>query len=181
MTTKKMILAAMFAAILGVLSQISVPLPFSPVPITGQTFGVFLTGGILGAAWGTTAMIVYLLLGLIGVPVFAQANAGLAAIAGPTGGYLLGFLAGVFTLGKFIDGTDESCSYYRYVIGMLLALIITYLIGTLQLSYILHLDFHQGLVLGVIPYIPLDIVKLLAAAWLSKAVRTNLIKAGLLQ
>lgn len=91
LTTKNMVLVAMFAAIMAILSQISFQLP-GGVPITLQTFGVVLVGIILGPTMGITSILVYLLMGAVGVPVFANFRGGFDVLIGATGGYLIGFL-----------------------------------------------------------------------------------------
>jgi biotin transport system substrate-specific component len=80
-------------------AQIRIPLPFTPVPITGQTFGVLFTGALLGSRYGTLVVIAYVVQGLTGLPVFAGLNGGIAVLFGPTGGYILGFIPAAFVVG----------------------------------------------------------------------------------
>ena len=175
--TKNLILSGLFAAITALLAQISFPLPFSPVPLTGQTFAVFLTGALLGKHWGPISLLLYILLGAAGLPVFHNAQGGLQIILGPTGGYLWGFVVGSYFLGRCVENRS---SYPAQLLGMFLCLLTLYFLGTLQLSYIAGLDFRQALLLGVIPYVPLDLVKLFAAAQLSLVLNKRLAGAGLL-
>jgi biotin transport system substrate-specific component len=175
-----MALVALFAALVAVLAQISIPLPFSPVPITGQVLGVFLAGAILGKNRGTLAMAVYLLLGAIGLPVFARGGAGLAACVSPSGGYLWGFILGVYSMGLVLERGKGEPGYGRTAAAMLLGLAVVYLLGTLQLSYLLHLNLLKGLLLGAIPYLPLDLAKLALAVTVSLQVRRALGQAGYL-
>ena len=177
MQTKQYILCGLFAALMAIMAQISIPLPFSPVPITGQTFGVFLVGGILGSRYGAVSMLIYVFMGSVGLPVFHYAQGGLHIILGPTGGYLWGFVLGVFLLGKIVE---QKKSYVFSVIAMAVCLAAIYTLGTLQLGLITGLDFFQALMVGVVPFIPLDLAKIFAAAGLSLAVRQQLLKAGLL-
>lgn len=180
MKAKDMALVALFAALIAVLAQVAVPLPFSPVPITGQVLGVFLVGAILGKNRGTLAIIVYLLLGAIGLPVFARGGAGLAAFVRPSGGYLWGFALGVYVMGLILERGKEEPGYGRLAAGMFACLVIIYVLGTIQLMYLLHLDLAKGLLLGVLPYIPLDLAKMVLAAAISLRVRRALLQAGLL-
>ncbi|WP_406677530.1 biotin transporter BioY [Moorella sp. ACPs] len=180
MRTKDMALVALFAALIAVLAQVAIPLPFSPVPITGQVLGVFLAGAILGKNRGTLAIIVYLLLGAIGLPVFARGGAGLAAFARPSGGYLWGFALGVYVMGMILERGKGEPGYGRLAAGMLTCLVVIYILGTIQLMYILHLNLVQGLLMGVLPYIPLDLAKLVLAAAVSLQVRRALQQAGYL-
>ncbi len=178
MQTKHYILCGLFAALMAIMAQVSIPIPFSPVPITGQTFGVFLVGGILGSRRGAVAVLVYILMGAVGMPVFHHAQGGIHIVLGPTGGYLWGFVLGVYLLGKVVE---RKSTYAAMAGGMGLCLAAIYTLGTLQLSFITGLGLPQALVMGVVPFIPLDAVKLFAAAGLSLAVRQQLLKAGLLQ
>ena len=98
-----MILCGLFAAITAVCSFITIPLGFTPVPINLGTLAVFLTGGILGKKYGTISMTVYVLLGAAGVPVFAGFRAGISVLAGPTGGYIIGYIVAVFIIGVLAD------------------------------------------------------------------------------
>lgn len=179
MQVREISLAAVFAALISVLAQISIPLPFTPVPVTGQMLGIFLAGAILGRRLGTIAVLAYLLLGAIGLPVFARGGAGIGALLGHSGGYLWGFALGVYLLGWIVEG-GKNLSYFRTAGGMLACLIVVYLMGALQLAYILHLNWEKALLLGVLPYIPLDLAKLALAAAVSLPVRRSLQHAKLL-
>ncbi|MDK2820593.1 MAG: biotin transport system substrate-specific component [Clostridia bacterium] len=178
MKTKDLALIALFAALISVLAQISIPLPFSPVPITGQVLGVVLAGAILGRNKGTLAIIVYLLMGAIGLPVFAQGGSGLAAFVKPSGGYLWGFVLGVYAMGLILEMGKKEVGYLRLVISMFVCLMVVYLFGTLQLIYVLQLTPIKGFLLGVAPYIALDIAKILLGAAVSYRVRNALQQAG---
>lgn len=175
--TKKFVLSSLFAALLALMAQISVPLPFSPVPVTGQTFGIFLVGALLGGKWSAVSVLIYLLLGAVGLPVFHQFQGGLHILFGPTGGFLWGFVPGCYLLGKI---TEKKSSYGTMILGMLLCMSIYFSLGALYLAFTAGLSFYRALLLGVAPFLPLDIVKLLAAASLSLAVRTRLAKTGLM-
>lgn len=104
-TLKELILAAEFAAIISVLSQMTIP--FGLVPLTGQTFAIGLTATFLGRKLGLISVVVYLLLGLIGLPVFSGMTGGIAVLFGPTGGYLIGFLTNV---DNWLDDRKNGCS-----------------------------------------------------------------------
>ncbi len=175
-STRHLILSGLFAAIVALLAQLSIPLPFSPVPLTGQIFGVFLAGSILGARWSAVSLFVYILLGATGLPVFHNLQGGLHILLGPTGGYLWGFVLGGYLLGKI---SERSNSLISTAVGMLLCLLIVYGLGVLQLSFVAGLGLPQALLLGALPFIPLDLVKLGAAAVLGPQVRRRLKAAGL--
>src|SRR3712207_1750584 len=97
---KGMIFAALFAALTAACAWFKVPLPFTPVPITLQTLAVLLSGAMLGAYYGALSMIIYLILGAIGLPVFAGGGSGFGSLLGPTGGYLLSYPIASFVVGK---------------------------------------------------------------------------------
>lgn len=98
-----MVFAALFAAMTGAVAWFKIPLPFTPVPITLQTLMVLLSGAMLGSYYGSLAMIIYLILGAIGLPVFAGGSSGFGALFGPTGGYLFSYPIAAFIIGKMIE------------------------------------------------------------------------------
>lgn len=101
--TTYMALCGLFAALTAVCSYISIPLGFTPVPVNLATLAVFLAGGLLGKKYGTVALSVYVLLGAVGLPVFSEFRGGLGVIAGPTGGYIIGYIAAAFLVGLIIE------------------------------------------------------------------------------
>ena len=177
MKTKDMIIIALFAALTSILSLLpAIPLPLSPVPITFQVLGVFLTGSILGSKKGAIAMVLYLLLGTLGLPVYAGAQGGLSVLLGPTGGYLLGFPVAAFICGYFAERSEENQhkKTSAFVLSAILGIAAIYLLGTLQLAYVLKLEIGKAFLVGSLPYIPLDIVKMLMAFALAQPVRSRL-------
>lgn len=176
--TKYIILSGLFAAIMALLAQITIPLPFSPVPITGQTFGVFLAGAILGGRWGAISMLTYIFIGAAGFPVFSFAQGGLHMLLGPSGGYIWGFIPGSYLLGIFIQKRE---SYFSMLTGMIICIGVIHSLGALQLAIIAGLNLSQAIMLGIIPFLPMDILKAVAAAGFSLAVRRRLLKMGLIQ
>jgi len=167
------------AALIGVVSfvaltvagaYIRIPLPFSPVPITLQTFFVVLAGAILGRKLGCISQLSYLAVGIFGLPVFTGGLYGFARLFGPTGGYLTGFVLAVFVIG-WILGRDPEASFVKIASVMLLGLVILFTTGTIQLAMVLHIPAQKALMLGVLPFIPGDIIKLLAAATIYQMVQ----------
>jgi biotin transport system substrate-specific component len=132
-------------------AQIAIPVPLSPVPITLQTLAVILTGAILGSRLGTLGVLAYLLEGSMGIPVFAQAHAGLIHLAGPTGGYLLGFVPAAFVTGLLVEQLKQKGFLWSFLI-MSVGTIIIFIFGLLWLSLL----FGQTnvLMLGLYPYLP---------------------------
>src|SRR3989338_4487841 len=105
---KGMIFAALFAALTGVVAWFKIPLPFTPIPITLQTLLVLMSGAMLGAYYGALAMIVYLILGAIGLPVFAGGSSGVGALLGPSGGYLLSYPPAAFVIGLIAKKNERK-------------------------------------------------------------------------
>jgi biotin transport system substrate-specific component len=185
-----MISVGLFVALMAVLSQISITLPLTPVPLTLSLFAVYLTASVLGLKLGVFVQIIYLLSGAAGLPVFAGFRGGFAHLAGPTGGYLLAYLfmavlVGfstdlMHTLKFFMRGSNKpsvaadsmerrarqplALHIAAYALIYTAALAICYLFGSLWLSRFLNISFYESLLIGVVPYIPLDIVKIAACA-----------------
>ncbi|GAV24869.1 hypothetical protein ciss_08020 [Carboxydothermus islandicus] len=176
MTIRTVIYAALLAAVTAVLAQIAIPLP-GGVPFTLQVFAVFLGIFLLGkkSFWG---MVTYLLLGAVGLPVFAQARGGIGVILGPTGGYLLGFALSGLIAGYIVEFTNFNLR--GKILAVVVSLLIIYSLGTIQLAYVLKLPLSKAIAVGVTPFIPWDILKgaiaLLLATHLQKALSTAGVK-----
>ena len=141
-------------------AQLTVSVPLSPVPITGQTFAVLLTGALLGSKRGIMAVILYLLEGVSGVPVFAGAGFGIMHIAGPTGGYLLGFLPAAFLCGWLAEkGWDQNM--LSVLIMMVLGTMVIFLFGVIWLTQFTGLQ--NVLTMGLYPFLPGALIKIALA------------------
>ena len=160
--TKQMVLNALMTAVTCVLGPLSIPLPFSPVPISLTNFAIFLAIFVLGMKNGTISFIIYLLLGAVGVPVFSSFRGGLQVLAGPTGGYLIGFIFLALIMGFALDHFDRKL--VPTIIGMIIGMVVCYAFGTVWLAKLLSLSFKEGLMMGVIPYLPGDAAKIIIAA-----------------
>lgn len=176
MKAKKIVLVAVFAAITAVFSQISIPLPFSPIPFTLSILAVFLCGALLDEKHAFLAQLVYLCIGAVGIPVFSGFGGGIAKLVGPTGGYLVTYPLMAFLVAFALRKTKKK-TLLCYLGGMAAALGICYLIGTLWLSYLTNVTFVQGLAAGVYPFVFFDCVKIVLASVLSMAVSRSLDKA----
>lgn len=163
---KKMVFAALFASLVAVGAYVKIPLPITPVPMTMQVFFVLLTGCILGSRWGTISMIVYLLLGIVGFPVFSGGSSGLGVLFGPTGGYLIGFIFAAFVTGKLSE-TMSHRSLLKNSLHMIVGLCIIYIFGAFRLMQVADLTFQQTMVAGVLPFIIGDLITLLIAAFIA--------------
>ena len=144
-------------------AYIRIPLGFTPVPITLQTFFVILAGAVLGKKLGSFSQIGYLILGFIGLPVFTGAGFGLGYLAGPTGGYLIGFILCAFLVGRLID---IKTSLWWKITTFTLGLSSIFLCGILWLSFLLNITIYKSVLLGVVPFLPGALVKLTAAVLL---------------
>ncbi len=168
-----MVEIALMAAVLCVVGPLAVPI--GPVPISLQTMVLFISVYILGTRAATISCVLYLLLGLAGLPVFTNYQGGLAKIAGPTGGYLIGYIPMIVTAGLFITLSEKYKSIYKkktiQFIGMILATALLYTFGTIW--FVISTGTPVGAALGmcVIPFIPGDIVKTAAAIGLGSAIK----------
>ena len=174
---RKLALALGVAILTGLLAQVRFYLPWSPVPLTGQTFGALLAGMMLGTWWGGISMALYAGLGAAGVPWFQGWSGGLAYMAGPTGGYIVGFILAALFLGDFTDKFVRSRSFLAMLGLMLFAnFILIYGPGLLQLNLWLTnvkgtpVEFGQLLTMGAIPFIAGDISKAVIAALIVRGV-----------
>ena len=168
---KKLSLSLGMACLVGLLAQARIPLPWTPIPITGQTFGVLLAAALLGQWWSGISMGMYLGLGAAGVPWFNGGTGGMAAIAGPTGGYLIGFVLAALFLGYVVDKYAKARSFCNLLILMILADFgLVFGPGLIQLHLWSNLAgkgsiaFPQLLTMGLVPFIPGELIKLVAAA-----------------
>ena len=172
----KLTLIAFFTALIAILAQLAIPLPFSPVPLTGQLIGVFLAGTLLGGRDGCLAILAYLLLGAAGAPVFSLGRGGLAMLLGPTGGYLWGFLPGVYLSGRIQAGNQRpgAPGLLTTAGATLFTLGCIYLCGTIQLSLVTGYSTGEAILAGVLPFIPLDLAKAAIAAVLGARVKKSM-------
>lgn len=183
LTTYQLTLTAVMAAVICVLGPISIAIPVSPVPISLGSMAVYLAVTVLGMKLGTLSCLIYLLLGLVGLPVFAGGSAGAAKLFGPTGGYLIGYLflaliaGALWAVSQKINGKISRLP----ALGMILGTIVLYALGTAWLAYSAGMEFQAALWAGVIPFIPGDLVKMVIAVLLGSAVRGRLLRAGVLK
>ncbi len=151
------------AAFVGLMAQISVRIGFTPVPITGQTFAVLLVGAAYGSMLGAATLFAYLVLGAIGVPLYADHKHGWDVFSGATGGYIVGFIVAAAVTGALAErGWDKKFS--SSIAAMLTGSVIIYACGSIWLHHFLHVNWNTTFVDGVYPFIPGDLVKLYLAA-----------------
>ena len=164
---------ALMAAVTAVAAQIAIPLPFSPVPFTLQVPAVVLSGLLLGPRYGALAQAIYVLVGAVGVPVFAGFKGGLGVIFGPTGGYLISYPLAAAVAGLAAYAVARSSSRRRALtVGSLwgvAALAVIYAIGAGWLSVVTDLPLAVAVAQGVLPFVVFDLVKVVVAALVAVA------------
>lgn len=175
--TKTMVIIALMAAVTCILGPLSLAIPISPVPISLTNLAVYFTVYVLDRKRGTISYLLYLLIGLVGVPVFSAFTGGPGKLFGPTGGYLIGFIFMAYICGFFIDKWPSKL--YMHFIGMVLGTAVCYLFGTVWLAYQAGMGFYAALGAGVIPFIPGDLVKIVIAIIAGPVIRKQLRRAGL--
>ncbi|MDT3700417.1 MAG: biotin transporter BioY [Thermincola sp.] len=157
--------AALFTSIIYVLGFVTIPLPFSPVPITGQTLGVMLAGSMLTVRQAALSLGAFLLLGTAGVPFFAGGVGGLGIIAGPRGGYLVGFLFGAIII-ALLKGKENNI--FRLGLANIIGgIVVIYIFGVIWLSHVMDLTLVKGFAVGALPYLPGDFIKVVIAVAVS--------------
>ncbi len=151
------------ALLIYLTARIAFPVPGSPVPVTGQTFGVLLVGGALGFRRGLAATALYVALGLIGLPFFAEGKGGLSVVLGATGGYLIGFVIAGAVVGRLAElGWDRRLA--GAVGAMAIGNALIYVVGLPWLAVVTRSDVQTTLANGFYPYVLGDILKLVLAA-----------------
>lgn len=178
LNVKQLALTGLMTAVLCILGPIALNIPISPVPISLGFLGIYFICSVLGTKLGTLSVIVYILLGLAGLPVFTNFTGGPGKLFGPTGGYIIGYIFMALICGFFVDKSGGRL--LLILVGMVLGSVVGYLFGTLWLAYQQSIGFVQALFLGVVPYLPFDAAKLIVGAVIGSKLRSRLLQAGLL-
>ncbi|KGL39130.1 BioY family transporter [Listeria newyorkensis] len=173
---KQLIINALFAVIIAILAQITIPI--GPIPLTGQTFAVGLAATILGARNATISVAVYIVLGAIGIPVFAGMAAGLGIIFGPTGGFIIGFLFNAYITGYIIEKTNFGMAYA--IFANILGSFVTLLFGVIWLKISGDLSWSTAFTAGAVPFIIPGILKATLAALAGIGIRKRLVSGKLI-
>jgi len=170
-TTFQMALIAVMAAITCILGPLSIPIPVSPVPISLTNLAIYLTVCLLGWKFGTISYLIYLLIGIAGLPVFSGFSSGFAKLLGPTGGYLIGFIPMAIIAGIVIDKfTNRGIQ----ILGMIVGTAICYAFGTAWFCFQSGYTVGAALAVCVIPFIPADLCKMVIAMIIGPMVRKRL-------
>ncbi len=167
--TLKIVMVGVFAAVIAVLSQVAIPLP-SGVPVTLQTLAIALCGYVLGAALGGLSTGVYLALGAVGVPVFANLQGGVARLVGLTGGFLWGFLPMVILCGLAVRSKKPIPAVLFSAAGLL----VCHALGVTQYAILSHNNWWASFLLVSMPYLLKDAVSMVVAYGLAAALRRAL-------
>lgn len=173
---RSLIITSLFAAIIGVMAQLIIPLPL--IPITGQTLAIGLAATILGSRYGTLSVLLYIAIGAVGVPVFTEFGAGIGKLVGPTGGFIVGFIPAAYIMGVVMEkwGFTFKIAVLANVIGMF----ITLFFGTVWLKLGMNMTWTAAFASGFTPFLIVGVVKACLASWIGVIVRKRLISANLL-
>jgi biotin transport system substrate-specific component len=167
---RRMVLASLMAALTAVGAYIHVPI--GPVPIVLSTLFVILTGLLLGSRWGLASMALYLLVGAIGIPIFAGGKGGFAHFLGPTGGYLIGYLVSAWITGLISERANRSL--IRDVIAAVIGSLILYGCGVPWLKIVTEMSWSRAFLMGMIPFLIGDAIKVFVAVVLTRSARPML-------
>ncbi len=171
LSIRGMVYASVFGAVTAAGAFMMIPLP--PVPITLQTLFLYLAAALMGGRLGALSQVIYLLLGIIGLPVFAGGKAGMGVLLGPTGGYLTGFVVGAYVTGKLVEIKKGSGPAW-IVLAMVAGTVVIYLFGVLQLMMIARLSMDKAIAVGVLPFLIGDALKIAAAVFITVKLRDRI-------
>ena len=171
------IYASLMAALTAAGAYLAIPI--GPVPIVLQNLFVFLSGLLLGPRWGAASVGIYLLAGALGLPVFAGGTGGIGHFAGPTGGYLLGYLPAVYVIGLISGGSKKGA--VLDIIAMVCGGLMVYAIGLTWLKILTKMTIAKTLAVGMFPFVPGDGIKIAAAVPIAKALRPIIYRDRMLE
>jgi len=169
---RRVMAVCVFVVLTALGGFVRIPLPFSPVPITLQTFFVLLSGVMLGGWLGVSSQLSYILLGIMGLPIFSGANSGLFYLFGPTAGYLFGFVLASFFLGRLIKYCPDR--FLMIFLLMCLADLLILSLGIVWLKLLFGYHIDTLLFIGLIPFIPGDLLKAFLASVIYAKLKTRL-------
>lgn len=167
--TKELTMTALMAAVICILAPLSIPI--GPVPISFTNLAIYLALYILGWKRGTISYLVYVLIGLVGLPVFSGFTGGPSKLAGPTGGYIIGFIPMAIIAGFIIDHCHKS---FVQLIGMIVGTAVCYAFGTAWFCVVAGSTVQAALTICVIPFIPADLIKMVVAMLLGSMIKKRI-------
>ncbi len=165
---KMTVYTSLFVAFIAIGAFLAIPI--GPVPIVLQNMFVLLAAIILGPVWGLACVGIYLLIGLAGLPVFSQGGSGIGKLFGPTGGYLLGYLPAVYVTAVISKKWGKKMP--SDIIAMIIGSLIVYAVGVLWLKVVTSMTFGKALAVGMVPFLPGDAIKIIAAAFIARTLRS---------
>ena len=164
--TVQMAEIALMSAVICIVAPFTIPVPASPVPLSAATFVIYLAAILLGAKQSAVCVLIYLLLGMVGLPVFSGFSGGISVLLGPTGGYLAGYLPCALIVGWMTNAKQGNGSFLQNMGAMMLGTGACYFFGTIWFLVVMDGSYSvvQALLLCVVPYLIFDLIKILAAA-----------------
>lgn len=175
---KNLTFIALMSAVICIISPWSFNIPVSPVPLSLSSLAIYIAVYVVGWKRTTISVIIYLLIGIAGLPVFSNFGSGIGKVLGPTGGYLIGYIFVAILSGYLLERFyDRKWAHFT---ALLFGTIVMYGFGTLWLSYVMKLSIVESLWIGVIPYILLDIIKIAIAMFLGSSIKKRLLKSGII-
>jgi biotin transport system substrate-specific component len=177
MKIRDMVFTALFAAIICVMAPFVIPM--GPIPLSLATFAIYIAASVMNWKYGTLAVIIYIALGVVGLPVFSGFTGGLPKLVGPTGGFILGYILLALAEGFFIDKLESK--KWAYSLGMVIGSVLLYTCGTIWFMIIMNVTLAKALALCVIPFLLGDIVKIILASFIAPRLRKMLKKQEILR
>ena len=177
MKTKSMTLIGLVTALLCIVGPITITIPISPIPISLVTLAIWFAIYVLGTKRSVISCILYLGMGAIGLPIFSGFSGGIGKLLGPTGGYLIGYIVLTVVSGWFMD--KWPMNRWMQGLGMTLGVVLCYFMGTAWLMVQMEVNCYSAISMGVLPFVPGDILKLIIAIMIGPVLRKRLVKAGL--
>ncbi|MFQ9510203.1 MAG: biotin transporter BioY [Lachnospiraceae bacterium] len=163
-------LTALFTAIICILGPLTIPV--GPIPLTLCNLSILLAAYVLGPWWGTASVAIYILLGVVGLPVFSAGGAGVAKVIGPTGGYIFGYLFLSLFTGLFVKKFKGNLIFS--IVGMLIGLIVLYFFGTIWYIVVTNVDVKAAIGACVLPFLPGDAIKIVIALFVGSQLQRRL-------
>jgi len=169
-STTTMAVVALMTAVLCVLAPFSIPV--GPIPISLATLGLYLAVIILGRKRAVTVCLLYLLIGFIGLPVYSGFSGGPAKLLGPTGGYLIGYVFLTYIAGIIVDKFPKN--HWLCLLGLVIGTVVCYIWGTGWMAYQMKLAFVEAIMIGVVPFLVGDVIKIATAVWIGQMIKKQI-------
>lgn len=176
LSTKELSLISLVTAFLCITGPLTMPIPFSPVQLSLMNLTLYLSLYVLGAKKSALSYLLYVFMGFIGLPVFSGFGAGLGKIAGPTGGYIVGFIAVPLLAGKYIEQFPKG--RIKHILAMLISSILCYALAAVWLSIQSGSTLLQAVLAGILPFLPGDIAKMVIAAMVGPTIQRLVTSSG---